>query len=154
METRHPLPGSAQRDESLANKSTRLSPRSILFNLYYSLEMHLLHAQTDGNICWKIDRDDPALFELPGTVDWLLVNPLLYGELNLSLPTYHGFFSWQTPGISFGWTNGVVLVSESQKTFESVKSDVMASAGPKILGLLSTLRHLSGHATVPHGDNA
>jgi hypothetical protein len=101
-------------------------------------------------ITWRLCGDGPTLFPLSGTLDWSLVNPLLYPQLpipsfehNPAIPVAAGKYFWVNSEIVFS-SNGTQGEPDRPK-FENLV--------PIVGDLLVRLRHVSGQATLPRPES-
>jgi hypothetical protein len=106
-------------------------------------------------ITWRRSGDGPALFPLPGTPVWSLVNPLLYPQLpmipsferNPVIPVALGKYFWVNSEIVFAF-NGKQVTQEPEPD-----RSIFENLVPIVGDLLARLRHASGQATLPRPES-
>jgi hypothetical protein len=111
--------------------------------------MLLFHLEFRDGFAWELDGADPILFSLPTTVDWFLLNPLFYGNLQpVGRQPNGNHFGRGVSGRCFGTTHKIVFATKRELTIEG-RNGELASLLTIAKDLLARLRHLSGQATMP-----
>lgn len=112
--------------------------------------MRLAFFNFSDRIAWRFRGNDPALFPLPGTTDWSLVNPPLYFQL--PTPSFERNPAVAVePGKYFQVNSEIVFAATGQQAtadrqLDEFKFDDLV---PVMADLLVRLRHVSGQATLP-----
>jgi hypothetical protein len=102
----------------------------------------------DGQITWRLSTEDSPAFPIPGTTEWLLVNPLLYPQL--PSPRHdHISITSVAPGRYYCmYPADIILVSVENRSLQpSVEES--PDIAPIAEDLLVRLRHISGQARMP-----
>ena len=117
------------------------------------MPIHFVSVQVNGPIFWVIAREDPSLFYLSDSTEWLFLNPILYDQLELFLP-YIGSFYQFVEEKYFGHTTGIAFATRSDDAMQSGEAKGFSNLALISVGLLARLRHASGQATIPSGNEA
>jgi hypothetical protein len=97
-------------------------------------------------IHWRLQANDPMVFRLAETDDWMLVNPLLYLQLPILRNRASGLDVIETDKFLCANAELVLVQSDQSKSIEIQSPTELV---PKIEQLSVKLRHLSGQASFP-----